>query len=220
MRFLENAFRAVLDFLFPKSKRIVELEQLQPSELLRFLPPADPIANENVVALWSYEHSLVRELVWELKYRGNRVVAKKLGTILYDVIKSELVDRALFEKFESTPLLIPVPVSDKRRFERGWNQAELLCESIKECDKERNLKYLPRQLVKRVHTERQTMTSSKAERQRNIKNTMRVLHPDAVKRRCVVLVDDVTTTGSTFVEAKRALRAAGAKKVICVAIAH
>ena len=35
-----------------------------------------------------------------------------------------------------------------------------------------------------------------------------------------VVIDDVSTTGSTFTEAKRALSAAGARHIVCVALAH
>jgi len=112
-----------------------------------------------------------------------------------------------------------MPISGKRRFERGWNQSELIGEVIRKRMFE-SLKYLPNQLVKFRHTESQTQTGSKSERQKNLQDSMRVLNPDTVKDRCVILLDDVTTTGSTFAEGRRALKEAGAKKIICIAIAH
>ena len=175
--------------------------------------------DKHSIALFDYSHPLVKEIVWELKYGGNAVLALKLGEILYDVVSSELTDLALFEKWER-PVIVPVPISDKRRFERGWNQSELLAEKFMFYDTEGRFKYLPRQLVKTRHTESQTKTSSRNERLKNLTDSMKVLNTSTLDGRCVVLLDDVTTTGSTFAEAKRALRKAGVKKILCVAVAH
>ena len=49
---------------------------------------------------------------------------------------------------------------------------------------------------------------------------MQVARPRASAGRVCVIVDDVTTTGATFEECKRALKAAGARTVHCVALAR
>ena len=117
-------------------------------------------------------------------------------------------------------LLVPIPISNKRRSERGWNQAEMLAERVAALDKENLFKYLPGQLVKIIHTESQTRTGSRKERLENLKNSMEILSTSVVAGKCVVVIDDVTTTGATFIEAERALTTAGAKNILCVAIAH
>ncbi|MEX0919310.1 MAG: phosphoribosyltransferase family protein [Parcubacteria group bacterium] len=217
--FFSKVWRVCTDFLFPKESRVIELESLSTSEILELLPPAEPLKDKNTTALFDYSNRLVKEMIWELKYGGNRLIAEKFGEILYDVICEDLREKNLFEKW-STPILIPIPMSDKRRFERGWNQTELLAQAIKKCDTRSDLKYLPRQLIKLHHTESQTRTTNKAERTRNIANSMQVLNPASVSGRCVVIIDDVTTTGSTFNEAERVLRALGVKKILFVALAH
>ncbi|MCR4279151.1 MAG: phosphoribosyltransferase family protein [Candidatus Zambryskibacteria bacterium] len=209
----------LLDFLFPKKPSVLVLEALTSGEILKTLPPATGPEGENIIALFDYSHPVTKEIVWEIKYAGNRVLAEHMGEILYDFIIDELEERRILSK-EHSAILIPMPISDKRRFERGWNQAELLTKAIKKCDTTSSFKYLPGQLVKTIHTESQTRTSSKKEREQNLANTMRVLNPLSVKDRFVVLIDDVVTTGSTFTEAKRALKAAGVKKILCIAIAH
>ncbi|MFZ2484506.1 MAG: hypothetical protein WAX80_02345 [Minisyncoccia bacterium] len=219
MRLLSSVKDLFANFLFPRSSKVLALEELTAGTLLETLPQAEPLKDKNTIALFNYGHPLVKEIVWELKYHGNTKIASKLGEILYDVINQELTDRALFEKW-SRPILVPIPISDKRRFERGWNQSELLAQAVKLCDTEKIFKYLPRQLAKLHHTESQTKTSSRSERLRNLTNSMKVLNQTRVAGECVIVLDDVTTTGSTFAEARRALQEAGAKKILCIAVAH
>lgn len=223
MELVRKIGQAWLDFFFPKTAEVIHIESLTTEELTDSLPPAPRTESKDTIALLDYHHEVVREMIWELKYGGNKQVARKLGELLYDVLCEEAEERALFDSAEwqeKRPVLVPIPISDKRRFERGWNQSELVCKAALEHDKAKRFKYLPRHLAKLRHTDSQTHTASKKERLENIKKSMRVLHPPAVEGRCVFLVDDVLTTGATFGEAKRALEEAGAKRVICVALAH
>lgn len=217
MGFFSELKGTLLDFLFPRRDSLVSLESLSPEELLAAFQASD-LDKPDTVALFDYRDQRVKELVWEIKYKGSRAHAKKIGAILYDVIVSELEDVNPFEKYDV--VLVPTPVSDKRRLERGFNQCELLCEAIRAEDAAGRFRYLPRQLVKIRHTESQTRTATKSERLGNLKESMTVQHQPSVAGKFVVLIDDVTTTGATFSEAKRALKEAGAKKVLCVAVAH
>src|SRR3989344_2072235 len=194
-----------LDFLFPKSREVLELEALSAEALLELLPaPQRLITDSSTIALFDYTHPLVKKVIWEVKYAGNRKLSLRVGEIIYDVIVEELNERNVLSKWH-TVILMPMPISDRRRFERGWNQAELLTEAIKSCDKSHILKHVPRQLAKITHTESQTKTANRNERINNLAGSMRVMNPEIARDKYVVLVDDVLTTGSTFAEAKRAL---------------
>lgn len=211
-----------LDFIFPKSARVIELETLSVDTILKTLPPAEASKDKNVLAAFDYSHPLAKEMVWELKYKGNKILAEKLAVILFDIIEHELNELSIYESSwrKSPILLMPIPISGKRHFERGWNQAELLTERIAALDAQNLFKYLPGQLVKARHTESQTKTASRSERLKNVSDSMKVMYAPAVAGNNVILVDDVVTTGSTFSEARRALRQAGAKKTLCIAVAH
>jgi competence protein ComFC len=222
MKLLSALWNAFLDFLFPKPETVAELEHLSPGAILKLLPTAEDTGDKNTIALFNYADPLVRDIVWELKYRGSRVMAEKLASILMDVIMTELAERKLTENFgnDEQVLLIPLPISGKRRNERGYNQIEILCEEIKKLDTENLLKYVPGQLTKHKHTDPQTLTATKKERLENVADSMHIVHSPSVAGKSIILVDDVTTTGATFKEAKRALHNAGAKKIICLAVAH
>jgi len=167
----------------------------------------------------------VREMIWELKYKGNRNIAHKFAEIIFDILQAELAERVLFEKFIN-PLLIPMPVSDKRRRERGWNQIEILGEEILALQSlseagEKLFTYEPKILIKRVHTDSQARThATKRERLENLSRSMSVRNSEKIRGQNIILLDDVTTTGSTFTEAKRVLKQSGARKILCVALAH
>lgn len=64
------------------------------------------------------------------------------------------------------------------------------------------------------------MTLSKKERLTNLKDAFALCKGVNVHGREILLVDDVTTTGATILEAKKVLLASGAKKVNCITVAH
>lgn len=205
----------VTDFLYPRNAEVYKLESLSPAELLNTLPAGKDLG-ESTIALFAYGDPQVRQIIHELKYRNNSILAKNLAIILMDTLRSELAERALTENFKD-PLLIPIPMSSTRRRERGWNQTELLCEEVKKLDNENLFTYTPSLLIKLKHTESQTHVGRNA-RLANVRDTM--LASDTVRGKNIVLLDDVTTTGATFAEAKRRLRESGASKILCIAIAH
>jgi ComF family protein len=149
--------------------------------------------------------------MWELKYYRNGRAAAFGSEILSDL----LLDCA--QEALGTPLLIPIPMHESRRKERGFNQTEVLCaRTLKHTDE--FFTYSPDALVRMRNTPRQQGLTREA-RLRNIEGSMWA-DAKAVRGRTCVVVDDVTTTGATFAEAKRALLAEGASSVLCVALAR
>lgn len=164
-----------------------------------------------------YHAEEVQALVWELKYYGNKRAAALAGEFLAE----ELLGLAAEEL--GRPLLVPVPMHPERLRERGHNQTELLCDyallSLGEVEGgSRAYDYAPHALQRIKNTPHQ-QGLERQKRLQNIKNSM-AADPKLASGRVCIVVDDVTTTGATFAEATRALTAAGALRVHCVALAQ
>lgn len=209
---------SLFDFLYPKDSRVIALESLKPEYLLVKLTPAKGLSNDTI-AIWNYADENVRTIIWEIKYRRNEKIIENVAQVLYDTVSTEILERVVTENFVN-PLLIPVPISKRRRLERGYNQTELLCKAMKKLDTENLFEYSPTSLRRVVHTESQTHTKNRKERIANMSNTVEVKDLELVKDRNTILIDDVTTTGATLGDARRALRESGAKKIICFTLAH
>jgi predicted amidophosphoribosyltransferase len=66
----------------------------------------------------------------------------------------------------------------------------------------------------------QSSLESAKERKRNVRGVYTVKDPELVREKRILLIDDVVTTGATLEEASRTLLRAGAKSVVCAALAH
>jgi ComF family protein len=158
----------------------------------------------------------LRDLIHALKYGGRFRLAAPLGAMIAAALEAEgLKERA------RRSVLVPVPLSARRRASRGYNQAALLARETA-----RGLG-LPRRRVaaralKRVKEAPPQAGLGRAERLKNPAGTYAV---DERKRRRiegrhVLLVDDVLTTGATAGECARLLLEAGAADVIVAVVAR
>ena len=148
----------------------------------------------------------VRKAVKDLKYNGKKYFAEYLSKFLLDKYYAENLN---------CDLIIPVPITEKRIKERGFNQSELLCKSFIDA----GLKVDTTSVIKHKNTENQVNLNYK-ERQENIVDAFKVVDKMAVKDKTILLIDDVYTTGATTGEIARVLKNAGAFKVFVLTLCH
>ncbi len=214
----------ILDTLFPRqcfgcgaeNKVLCAscIEELAPA-------PEDGAGAFRAYAPYSYRHPALKKALWALKFKGDREVAQVCAALLYDSLIPLLEEYALYRGV-TRPLLVSVPISRRRLWERGYNQAELIARELARLDGERSFELASGLLKKIKNVPPQTSLREKTARQKNIEGSFAVALPEAarLRRRDVIVIDDIYTTGATFTEAKRVLKAAGARTVICVAVAH
>lgn len=157
-----------------------------------------------------YENTALRSLVHALKFRGVRSAAAPLAALLCEYADSL---GAVFGE----AVVVPIPLSRRRFRERGFNQSELFAAPLAG---HLGFPLDIRSLGRKRHTKPQSEMKSAAGRRENLHGCFLVRRPDAFAGRNVILVDDVTTTGTTFLEAARAARRAGAGAVFALAAAQ
>jgi ComF family protein len=154
---------------------------------------------------WCTFEDPVKTALHKLKYRRD--------ISLGEVLAAQMV---LFVRELNWPaeLVIPIPLSPQRRRKRGYNQVAMIAWPLSMA---LNLHYLPNGLM-RCRETRSQVGLSQIERRKNVHGAFRA-NP-GVKNRTVLLMDDVSTTGSTLSSAAEALRSAGAKDVYALAVSR
>jgi len=155
-----------------------------------------------------YYKGTVRKSVLRFKFKGAAAYAETYGRLLADCIREhpEL----------NYDIISWIPLSSKRERSRGYDQAMLLAlaTALKLDD------VAAETLSKPHDVQAQSELGDKAERSANISGAYEVLDPELIDGKCVLLIDDVVTTGSTMDECAKVLCAAGAARVVCAALAR
>jgi len=172
----------------------------------------------------SFECTNCRELELHFSSARSAVVAK---SVVLEAIHRFKYQRALwFENFladllvrKAAPVLrgqnwnfiAPVPLHPLKQREREFNQAEILARHLSNATKI----LLNTKLLRRVSPTKTQTLLTREQRAKNMRGAFAVCDGVKLDGKCVVLVDDVFTTGATTSACARALRAAGAGEV-CV----
>jgi ComF family protein len=210
--------RSAMNTLFPKEPIVLEIEEHMRKGSLNLLPAAPELPKDWMYALFHYKHRLVRTLVWQIKFKGNRLFIQAVAERLSEEILSYFEEHGSFSGKEW--LLVPIPASAIHSKEKGFNQTELIGTETMKTEVKNFVQYAPNVLVKHKNTLPQVAIRNRSERMRNLIGAYSVARPEAILGKNIILIDDVVTTGSTLIEAKRALKEAGAQKVVAFAVAH
>ncbi|NLL48005.1 MAG: ComF family protein [Firmicutes bacterium] len=127
-----------------------------------------------------------RELVHQMKYHGGYKQAATLGVFLGLAAREE-------PELAKVDLLVPVPLATGRLEQRGFNQAVVLADNIREVWK----RPVCHGVLRIRETESQSGLSS-ARRKRNVRGAFAVLPGIDVQGKSCLIVDDVITSGNTF----------------------
>lgn len=144
----------------------------------------------------------VRKAFHRFKFGGKIGYAAPFGKIMADTIKKDLS--------ESYDIITWVPISARRKRNRGYDQAMLLAYAVA-----LELEDVAVEILKKIkHTPAQSNIENPTERRTNILDAYDVVDASLIVGKRVLLIDDIFTTGATLSECSRVLLGAGAVEVV------
>lgn len=155
---------------------------------------------------WAEFDGMIRNALHDLKYRKNIGLGISLAQHLISVLQT--CDWEI-------DLVAPVPLGINREHQRGYNQADLLAKPLALA---LQLPYNPHTL-RRVKETQSQVELSLPERQKNMMAAFEA-QPQKVLGKQILVIDDVTTSGSTLEACAIALLEAGAKSVYGLTVAR
>lgn len=167
------------------SKKIEEMGSLKKKENLYYL----------------YYYNDIKRIIYDFKFLNRKDIAKefkkKIKISLKKIIETEKIHG-----------IVIIPISKKRKLERGFNQVQELLYDFDEYIVE---------TIRVKDTEHMYKISNIKDREKNIKDVFFI--KEKLKDKNILIFDDIVTTGSTMNEMKKYLEEKGAKKVILFSLA-
>jgi len=257
---MKKIFLTIFDLLFPRRKNDAAIADISPVYFYKKIPRwDDKDIYPSMKTIFHYKDPTTKAMIKELKSSKNRHAAQIAAHALANFFQENNIRDAI---------IVPMPISKKRRKKRGYNQCELIVEFLaKELfDRKITVIYKKKQdsrfkihdsimdtpriplesyilnlksdqyihgiknsemcfeirtdiLEKPVDTAKLAL-ENRASRLKANEGVFRAICTLSHLKKRIIVIDDVITTGSTMHSAIDTLRAAGAKNVSGVGIAH
>lgn len=158
-------------------------------------------------AVTFYYDGVVRSGIRAMKFHARRNRAAGFARYLAQTVAEQLGGQ-----FDAVTY---VPIHPLRRMKRGFDQSQQLAATAAALWQTPLLKTL----YKTRNNPPQSGVKHPQARYENVKNVYAVTHPERVRGKRLLLIDDVVTSGHTLAACAQVLLAAGAQSVVCAALA-
>jgi predicted amidophosphoribosyltransferase len=249
MSLLKTITMTFSEALFPLPEAEREVLAMGAIAAFKDLPRAERAPVPEACSIFSYKDNRVWRLVWSIKYKKSAGGTAIAGYALHRVLRSYLA--AMTGDAVGVPqiIVVPMPITARRRRERGFNQCELLADEIErlamanaaknigdDLGTDKRLVVVRDLLVRKIHKSRQTL-KDRAERLESAQDIFTVNEEEAnriknydlrfkndasksISRPMIIVIDDVITTGGTIRDAVETLRKAGFENTWGLSVAH
>ncbi len=228
MSILRTIYSTVVEALFPTSIAEQEVLNMDGNTALHTLPRAKKSPILEACSIYSYKDERVWRMIWSIKYKKSVIAARIAAFALLETLS--IYARATFPI-----IVIPMPITKRRRRERGYNQCELIVSEIKKMAalsadhiETRSICVAYDLLLRTRHKSRQTLKDREG-RLESAQDIFEVntaaavslnMKLDGLTDYLLIVIDDVVTTGSTIRDAISTLRKAGFSQTFGLSVAH
>ena len=142
----------------------------------------------NIYYVWDYNKEF-KKLIFAYKYNHKKIMAK----LIAELVKEEF---CYVLKREKIDVVVSVPVSRKRKNERGYNQVDEILNFLK-------VNYVQLERIK--NTKKMAGILNEEDRNKNIKGAFKISGNIDFKNKNILILDDIITTGATLREIKSSI---------------
>ena len=154
-----------------------------------------------------FDYRSISGSIYKFKYMGRQEYARFYGAAVKRHLGKELQKLGI-------DAIIPVPMYKAKEIKRGYNQADIFAEMVG-----RELEIpVYKNVIKR---NKNTLPMKKLDvrgRRNNLKKAFNIARND-VKFKCILIIDDIYTTGSTIDEIAHEFRTAGVSRIYFLTLA-
>lgn len=152
--------------------------------------------------MFYYPQTPMCNIFFHFKYYGHPHIAVAYGRLMAeDLVETDF--------FDGVDFLLPIPLATKRFRKRGYNQSERLAYGVSLVT---NIPIDTTSVVRTADNPTQTHLQT-FERKDNVKDIFKVVDPERIRGKHLLLIDDMITTGSTLQACARCLILAAEVKI-------
>ena len=204
---MKVVFVHILNLLFPPSEDELILQKTSPA---LFCKKYILRTCKGSIVLASFKDKEVRAAIHLNKFHKHETA----GTLL-----AQLLEQYLIQLPQGPYILIPIPLPKARERKRGYNQ---VCNILEKLHLPTDHFVVAPDILYRIKNTKPQTTLSKEARVKNLNGAFMVPKhkADSLGNAQVLLIDDVTTTGTTLKEARKVLMEYHPKRVTCIALCN
>lgn len=226
---MTNFFKDIVDFALPRfcvmcGERLTSQERCICLNCLRHLPLTNSHLhpeNEIEKLFWFhlpivrassflfYEGEGVRNMIHLFKYKSRPDIGQYLATLM-----AQEYQKSGF--FDTMDVVVPVPLHWKKQFQRGYNQCHYIAQGI------HDITGIPveKHAVRRIKNNKSQAKLHISKRQENVKSIFRVVRPERLQGKHVLLIDDILTTGTTILSCAQEIAKLPNTRISIVSLAY